>query len=329
MKFPYFAGNGQRRTESATLPRSRRPDFLKPENFRADPGAVDAVNVALLLGQPLLLTGEAGTGKTQLGYYIAWELGLPPALKYETKSGSTATSLFYSYDALKRFQHVQSGIRAETALPYITYNALGQAILRTRDPAEVSDYVPAGTVHEGKVRSLVIIDEVDKAPRDFPNDILNELDQLYFRVPELDNRSIQADDALRPIIILTSNSEKDLPDAFLRRCIFYHIPFPDAAQMQAIVESRLGVFTGGSSQFLSDALELFYALRERASLRKKPATAELLEWITTLIASGDGAENPLRSDREAPLRTLSALVKTVEDRPRALQTVQEWAAARR
>lgn len=334
MTFPYFAGDGRRRAETAELPRSRRPDFLKPENFRADPGAVDAVNVALLLGQPLLLTGEPGTGKTQLGYYIAWELGLGEALKFETKSGSTATSLFYTYDALKRFQHVQSGIRSDNALPYITYNALGQAIIRTREPAEVAPYLPEGLLHTGKTRSLVIIDEIDKAPRDFPNDILNELDQLYFRIPELDNQPIRADDELRPIIILTSNSEKDLPDAFLRRCIFYHIPFPDKQQMRQIVESRLGLFTGGSSEFLSDALDLFYALRGNASLRKKPATAELLEWITALQVTAAGSVNPLRDDRQSGRRaqsarsTLSALVKTVEDQTHAATTVGQWAERR-
>ena len=328
MTFPYFRGNGTQRTDGATLPRSRRPDFLKPEYFRADPGVVDAVNVALLLGQPLLLTGEPGTGKTQLGYYIAWELGLAQVLKYETKSGSTASSLFYSYDALKRFQHVQSGIRSESALPYITYNALGAAILYTREPAEVASYLPDGQTHPGKSRSLVIIDEIDKAPRDFPNDILNELDQLYFRIPELDNRPIRADEALRPIVILTSNSEKDLPDAFLRRCIFYNIPFPDAAQMRQIIETRLGLFAGGSSEFLSDALELFYALRTRASLRKKPATAELLEWITTLQHGTDGARNPLRDDRAAATRTLSVLVKTVEDQEKARRVVEDWTGQR-
>ena len=224
---------------------------------------------------------------------------------------------------------MQSGIRADSALPYLTYHALGLAILRTRDPSEVAEYMAADALHVSRSRSLVIIDEVDKAPRDFPNDILNELDQLYFRVPELDNRPIRADDEFRPIVILTSNSEKDLPDAFMRRCIFYHIPFPDNAQMRAIVESRLGAFTGGSSPFLADALDLFYALRDRAALRKKPSTAELLEWITILRASADGAENPLRDDPNAATRTLSALVKGVDDRSHALQTVQAWAAARR
>lgn len=325
MIFPYFVGDGKQRPEGAALPRSKRRNFLKPEDFRPDPGAIEAVNVALLLGQPLLLTGEPGTGKTQLGRYIAWELGLGEALIFETKSGSTASSLFYHYDALQRFQHVQSGIRTESALPYISYNALGQAILRTRDPQEVAAYVPEGQLHSAPERSLVIIDEVDKAPRDFPNDILNELDQLYFRVAELDNRQIRASAEYRPIVVLTSNSEKDLPDAFLRRCIFYYIPFPDREQMRGIVEARLGSFTAGASAFLDDALDLFYALRNRAALRKKPATAELLEWITSLVEMSGGSANPLRDDPKAATQTLSALVKTVEDRERAVKTVQEWA----
>lgn len=331
MTYPYFLGKGEQRKEPLSLPQSRRPDLNKPENFKADTDAVSAVNVALLLGQPLLLTGEPGTGKTQLGYYIAWELGIDRSrvFKFETKSNSTATSLFYAYDALKRFQHVQSNIRSESALPYITYNALGKAILFSNEPDEVARYLPEGLRHPGKSRSLVIIDEIDKAPRDFPNDILNELDQLYFRIPELDNEPIRVDEALRPIVILTSNSEKDLPDAFLRRCIFYNIPFPGRDDMQKIVESRLGVFAGGSSEFLSDALDLFYLLRgTNTNLKKKPATAELLEWMMSLRADANGIANPLRADPAAAMRTLSALVKTVDDQKKARSIVETWTPQR-
>jgi MoxR-like ATPase len=351
--FPYFSGGGVRREETINLPRSRRVEFLKPEHFRPDPGLVDAVNVALLLGQPLLLTGAPGTGKTQLGRYIAWELRLGQVLKFETKSTSTSTSLFYSYDALKRFEHAKSGARQDGALQYISYNALGKAILFTRGPSEVSRYLPEGMDHPGKSQSVVIIDEIDKAPRDFPNDILNELDQLYFRVPELDNQPITVDDDLRPIVIITSNSERDLPDAFLRRCIFYHIPFPGLDQMRGIVEGHLGVFTGGSSQFLEDSLKLFYALRDdTVALRKKPATAELLEWVSAMrdsanrapnslqsppIAEGDeasspkpqsvarnGVDNPLDENPSIALQTISVLCKTEEDQQKAKDMVKKW-----
>lgn len=328
MSVPLFSGDGTRREDTTILPRSRRTQFLRPENFRPDQGVVDAVNVALLLGQPLLLTGEPGTGKTQLGHYIAWELGLGDALKYETKSTSTAGSLFYSYDALKRFQHVQTNVRHDSALPYITYHALGKAILLTRDPAEVAPYLPEGFLHGGRTRSLVIIDEIDKAPRDFPNDILNELDQLYFRIPELDNQPIRVDESLRPVVVITSNSEKDLPDAFLRRCIFYHIPFPTPEQMLAIVSTRLGIYTGDSDAFLAEALELFYQLREKASMRKKPSTAELLEFISAMMSAADDAPNPLAVDPGVASRSLSALTKTVEDQEKAARIVDEWVRRR-
>lgn len=328
MTFPLFTGDGTRREQATVLPTSRRTQFLRPEHFHPDEGVRDAVNVALLLGQPLLLTGEPGTGKTQLGHYIAWELGLGDALKYETKSTSTSGSLFYSYDALKRFQHVQTNVPHDSALPYITYHALGKAILLTRDPAEVAPYLPAGFLHGGKTRSLVIIDEIDKAPRDFPNDILNELDQLYFRIPELDNQPIRVDEALRPVVIITSNSEKDLPDAFLRRCIFYHIPFPTPEQMHGIVSSRLGIFTGDSDAFLTEALDLFYQLREKASMRKKPSTAELLEFISAMMSAAHDAPNPLAVDPTVASRSLSALTKTVEDQEKAARIVDEWVRRR-
>ena len=315
---------------SWTLRRSRRDDFLNPEQYRPDPGLVDAVNVALLLGQPLLLTGEPGTGKTQLAYYLAWELRLGEVLKFETKSDSSSSSLFYTYDALKRFQDAQSGIQRESALPYISFRALGKAILFTREPDEVRAYLPSNITHPGKKRSVVLIDEIDKAPRDFPNDILNELDQFYFRVTELDNEPIRADRDLHPIVVMTSNSEKDLPDAFLRRCIFYNIPFPEAEEMEQIVASRLGLYAGGQNPFIADALELFYLLRRPASgLRKKPATAELLDWMTALMDSTGDVENPLAAEPERALQTVSSLTKTVEDQEKVEQLVDRWLNQRR
>jgi MoxR-like ATPase len=330
MSYPFFRGDGKRSEEAAVLPRSRRIDFLRPEFYRADPGLVDAVNVALLLGQPLLLTGEPGTGKTQLAYYLAWELKLGDVLKFETKSNSTASSIFYTYDALRRFQHAQSGIRGDSALPYITYNALGRAILLTRKQEEVAACLPDGFDHPGAMQSVVVLDEIDKAPRDFPNDILNELDQLYFRVPELDNQPIEANPDLRPIIIMTSNSEKDLPDAFLRRCIFYHIPFPAFDRMQDLVANRLGLYAGDSSVFLADALELFYRMREPASaLVKKPATAELLDWLASMIDASGGQENPFAKDPQVALRHLSCVAKTVEDQDKAARIVNEWLSRRK
>lgn len=326
MRFPFYSGDGdQRRKDPAELPASQRRRYQDPANYLADPGLVDAVNVALLLGQPLLVTGEPGTGKTQLAYSLAWELAFGEPLKYETKSTSTARDLFYTYDALGRFQAAQSGAGRGSVLDYLTYNALGVAILRANEERAVAAYLPPDFEHGGKRRSVVLIDEIDKAPRDFPNDLLNELEGMYFRLPELGNVKIAADAELQPVLVITSNSEKDLPDAFLRRCIYYNIPFPERRQLEDIVASHLGEHAGGSSEFLADALDIFFQLRKAASpLRKKPATAELLGWLVSMREIAPRADNPLADTPDLALQTLSNLVKTAEDQARAAQIVERW-----
>jgi len=330
MNYPFYLGAGRRAADAVpvNLPPSRHTQLLQPENYLADPGLTDACNVALLLGQPLLLTGEPGTGKTQFASSLAWELGLDAPLKFETKSNSAARDLFYTYDALKRFQDVQSGVDAGGSLQYLTYRALGTAILRTRDPEDVAQFVPPSFMHSGKRRSIVLIDEIDKAPRDFPNDMLNELEQLYFRVPELGDVQIEADPALQPVVVITSNSEKDLPDAFLRRCVYYHITFPDRARLAEIVAGRLGTHVALSSAFLENALDLFYQLRDQSSgLRKKPATAELLGWLLALQAIGNGRANPLERPELAE-KTLGVLIKTEYDLKKATEIMRRWSNSR-
>src|SRR5262249_30135573 len=182
----------------------------RPENYLPDPGLVDAVNVALMLRQPLMITGEPGTGKTALAASVAWELGLDDPLSYETKSTSTARDLFYLYDTLGRFTAKELRADAGQAKDYITFNALGHAIVLANAPDKVADMLPRDFVHTGKRRSVVLIDEVEKAPRDFPNDILNEIERMYFRIPELGNRTVAADEDAYPVVIMTNNSEKSL-----------------------------------------------------------------------------------------------------------------------
>jgi MoxR-like ATPase len=314
----------------AEVPGSRQAEQTKPEGYLPDAGLVDAVNVALLLGQPLLLTGEPGTGKTQLAYSLAWELDLDEPLKFETKSTSTASDLFYTYNALGHFHAAQSGEGSRRALDYLTYNALGIAILRANDEPAVQAYLPDDFRHGGRRRSVVLIDEIDKAPRDFPNDLLNEVEAMYFRIPELGNALIAADSAMHPVLVITSNSEKNLPDAFLRRCIFYHIPFPDRDRLERIIEARLGRFTGQAQDFLTDALDMFERLREPAvGLRKKPATAEVLSWLVALRAIAPEAKNPLAEAPDAARRTVSTLVKTAEDQEPALVVLDLWQKDRR
>ena len=326
MSFPFYTGKGIQSPETASLlPSPRYSDLMKPERYLPDPGLIDATNVALLLGKPLLLTGEAGTGKTQFGYNLAWELKLGELLKFETKSNSVARDLFYTYDALKRFQDVQSGLRPDSILPYITYQALGIAILQTRPSVENKELV--GTdfqMAEKPARSVILIDEIDKAPRDFPNDILNEIENMYFRIPEMGNRKIEADRDLSPIVIITSNSEKDLPDAFLRRCIYYNISFPDKERLRAIVSMRLGSYVSGASAFIDDALDFFFALREvPGGLHKPPSTAEMLDWVITLKKLEPERENPL-ARRTLIWRTLSTLIKTTADHDKVRDVIQKW-----
>ena len=317
MPFPYYTGKPiTPPTQPVDLPRSRREIQTSPEKYIADDGLVDAVNVALLLGQPLLLTGKPGTGKTQLAYSLAYQLGLGEPLKFETKSTSQACDLFYVYNALERFHAAQSAQLGERNkkknVDYITYHALGKAILLTHPPDEIKQYLPRNFEKYTKPRrSVVLVDEIDKAPRDFPNDILNEIENLYFRISELDSEKIEATNDMPPILVLTSNSEKPLPEAFLRRCIYYDIPFPDRQRLTEIVEARLGTYIKSSSDFLAKALDIFFQLQD-GGLRKKTSTAELLNWLTVLHELYPDTENPLEHP-DSISRTLSSLVKMADD----------------
>ena len=327
MVFPFYTGAADKRgpDNPVALPRSRRAEQTAAEGYLPDPGLVDAVNVCLLLGQPLLLTGEPGTGKTQLAYSVGWELGFGVPLMFETKSNSTARDLFYTYDTLGRFHAAQTKEGSQDSLDYLTYNALGIAILRANQESVVAPWLPRGFLHGGPQRSVVLIDEVDKAPRDFPNDILNEVENMYFKIVELGNVTITADEAMRPILILTSNSEKHLPDAFLRRCVYYNIPFPDRARLDQIVTARLGHFKNHGDQWLSDALDLFLKLREpNSGLNKKPATAELLGWLMFLKERSGNTHDSLRQQGSLLLSSLGALVKSAEDQQAARIIVEEW-----
>ncbi len=271
------------------------------------------MNVALALGQPLLVTGEPGTGKTLLAGSIAHELKLP-CLVFHTKTTSTATDLFYRYDALRRFQDSQFQDKKNADIEdYITYQALGNAMLLTRPDEETANLLSEDLRGIGPKRSVVLVDEIDKAPRDLPNDVLNEIEKMEFEVKET-GRKISADNRLRPILILTSNSEKNLPDAFLRRCMFYHIEFPGGKQLEEIIRKRFGEdYPDFTPAFIKSVISRFEKIREM-DLDKIPATAEFLAWIGVLKSLEiDDVENLEPGQAEALALSYSVLAKNRED----------------
>jgi MoxR-like ATPase len=297
-----------------------------PAGYIRDEALSDAVNVSLLLMQPLLLTGAPGTGKSELAASVAWELGLDPPLVFETKSTSQARDLFYNYDTLGRFTSRQLGETGGPQCPaqdYLSFNALGQAIVYTRKAQDIDTVLPDNYIHLGPRRSVVLIDEIEKAPRDLPNDLLNEVERMYFRIPELGNVLVEADPSLRPVVIITSNSESSLPDAFLRRCVYYNIPFPDRRTLERIVLSRFAL-DGDAPPLLADAVNFVLRLQEpEVGLDKRPGTAELLNWLTALHGLGAQDALPLR-DQPVAQRTLTAIAKLAQDQVRVAEEFEEW-----
>lgn len=313
-EFVYYSGEGKRAADGGrALPDYEqlvRPD--RPGGYLAEEGLRNAVNAALMLGQPLLVTGEPGTGKTQLARSVAYELGLPEPLVFNTKTTSTARDLFYRYDSLAHFHDAQfrkgEGVDIEH---YITPEALGSAILLALPSAEADPFLPPHLKGKGPVRSVVLIDEIDKAPRDLPNDVLNELESMSFTVRET-GRTFHAPPRYRPFIIMTSNAEKNLPEPLLRRCVFYYIKFPDdPARLAAIVRSRLGEDGEMPEGMLDNALRHFIEIRRNERLRKPPATAELLAWLRILGLRRIDAGDP--SQAAALASTYPILLKYKED----------------
>ncbi len=265
------------------------------DHYVAPEEAVAAVNTALQLGKPLLVAGEPGVGKTELAMWCAERLGLfdgaePELLRFDVKSTSKGSDLIYRYDAISHFREAAAGQRTED---YIELEPLGQAIALACEPDDlpqnsglrslVKDYLED---KEQPRLSVVLIDEIDKAPRDVPNDLLRALDEMAFRIDELGpDAVIRCTSLRRPFVIVTTNDERSLPDAFLRRCCYLHIEFPAREQLEKIVRLRLGLDWAKGS-LANDAFNLVEALRNPHKPRKAPGTAELIDFLLMLHAEG-------------------------------------------
>ncbi|WP_181702315.1 AAA family ATPase [Chthonobacter albigriseus] len=263
--------------------------FEGTADYVATPDLTIAVNAAVTLERPLLVKGEPGTGKTVLAREVAEALGAP-LIEWHVKSTTKAAQGLYEYDAVSRLRDSQLG-----------------------DPrvADIAHYIRKGKLweaFEADVRPVLLIDEIDKADIEFPNDLLLELDRMEFFVYET-GETIRA--RRRPVVIITSNNEKELPDAFLRRCFFHYIRFPDRETMEAIVEVH---YPGLKKRLLSEALTVFFEIREVQGLKKRPSTSELLDWIKLLVNEDIDPEVLRAKDARSAIPPLhGALLKNEQD----------------
>jgi MoxR-like ATPase len=263
--------------------------FTGTDSYVATEDLNVAVNAAIVLERPLLVKGEPGTGKTVLAEEIARALGAP-LLTWHVKSTTKAQQGLYEYDAVSRLRDSQLG-----------------------DPrvSDIRNYIRRGRLWEAfasEERPVLLIDEIDKADIEFPNDLLLEIDRMEFHVYET-GETVRA--AKRPVVVITSNNEKELPDAFLRRCFFHYIRFPDADTMARIIEVH---YPGIKRRLVEEALRLFFEVRDVPGLKKKPSTSELLDWLKLLMSEDIGPEQLRERDQRKLIPPLhGALLKNEQD----------------
>lgn len=257
--------------------------FTGTDGYIVSRPLIEAVNCAMALERPLLIKGEPGTGKTLLAHHVSQAIGLPME-SWHIKSTSKAAEGLYVYDTLQRLNDARFG---------------------DGDVGDIRSYIklgPLGRVFAAESRQVLLIDEIDKADLEFPNDILREIDEMRFTIMETNDEIVAKQ---RPFVIITSNNEKELPDAFLRRCVFHFIEFPEPELMKDIVEVH---HPGLDDKLLDQVLIKFYWLRTRSELRKKPSTSELIDWIAALLRSGI-SQNQLQ--KHIPF--LGSLLKNEQD----------------
>ncbi len=336
----------RRRGDSGVLDNAKRPPE-HPANYAASTPLADAVNTSIALGKPLLVTGNPGTGKSQLAERIAWELNLGPVLRFEAQSLSEANDLFYRFDlvgylsAVELFkaspQSSQPGAEALLTVPvaptpdlFLKLGPLGEAIVRSdpRTHNKIFDaaFSPGESSASAEPRpSVVLIDEIDKASRDFPNDLLNGIERREFAIRELRIESVPANPDYPPIVIITSNSERDLPAPFLRRCTFFHIDDPTSEMLESILIRKFSPCWSGDGATGAPRTQLpnlyhqllqqfgLYRERQKGTLQYSPGTSELIDWTQALILKNARQDAELTAELDKVKRSASTVAKHHDD----------------
>jgi MoxR-like ATPase len=321
---------GEAKAADLTLPTPFFQRYNKPQHYDPGPELISAVNIALMLGQPLLLTGDPGSGKTSLAYWLAFQMELEKPLAQVVKSSTTGKDLLYSFDELARFRDAQDrGVDRRPQQEYLELSALGLAILFSAGPDgkldRTGEHAPGGMarpvshsdLHAGafpaRRRQVVLIDELDKAPRDTPNDLLSEIERMEFSIPEA-GVVVRGDPAHRPVVVITSNSDKSLPDPFLRRCVYYNIPPATPKRRREIVERQQPALLK-RPELYHDAMATFDRIDTGIGRDgRRPGAAELLAWLDAVDTVYRPGTTSITSDMKAFGVTLAALAKTMDDR---------------